>query len=108
MDDAGIAALVGSSRATAFASIAEGCGLPLLESLWMGVPCVCSDIASVAENASGGGCSIITGNSPQEWTAGLRLILEDDALHGRLASEASARDLPTWAASAAMLREALA
>ena len=44
MDDAALAALVRSARATAFASVAEGCGLPLLESLWMGVPCVCSDI----------------------------------------------------------------
>jgi glycosyltransferase involved in cell wall biosynthesis len=107
MNDAALARLVRGSRATAFASLAEGCGLPLLESLWMGVPCVCSDIAALLENAAGGGCSVIAGNSLDGWVAGLRRILADDALHARLAAEAAGRELPTWAAAAAILRDAL-
>jgi glycosyltransferase involved in cell wall biosynthesis len=108
MDDKALAKLVRSARATAFASIAEGCGLPLLESLWMGVPCVCSDIAPLLENAVGGGCSVIAGNSLEGWIEGLRQILADDALHARLVAEASGRALPTWAGAASVLREALA
>jgi glycosyltransferase involved in cell wall biosynthesis len=107
MGDAALAKLVLSSRATAFASLAEGCGLPLLESLWLGVPCVCSDIAPLVENAAGGGCLVIPGNSLDGWVAGLRRILQDDSLHARLAAEASSRELPTWSSAARTLREAL-
>jgi glycosyltransferase involved in cell wall biosynthesis len=107
MDDARLAGLVQSSRATAFPSLAEGCGLPLLESLWLGVPCVCSDIAPLLENAAGGGCSVVAGNKLEGWIAAIRGILLDDALHARLAAEASARALPTWAGAARVIREAL-
>jgi glycosyltransferase involved in cell wall biosynthesis len=107
MGDAGLAGLVQSSRATAFPSLAEGCGLPLLESLWLGVPCVCSDIAPLLENAAGGGCLVVAGNSLEGWIAAIRGILRDDALRARLAAEASGRALPTWSEAARALREAL-
>jgi glycosyltransferase involved in cell wall biosynthesis len=107
MDDAALAGLVRTARATALPSIAEGCGLPLLESLWMGVPCVCSGIASLAENASGGGCAVIADNDLAGWKAALRRVLTDDAFHARLAAEASSRSLPTWADAARALREAM-
>jgi glycosyltransferase involved in cell wall biosynthesis len=107
MDDAALFALMRSARATAFASIAEGCGLPLLESLWLGVPCLCSDIRPMIENAEGGGCAVIAGNGLAAWTDGLRRILRDDAFHNRLAVEAARRELPTWAGAARIVREAL-
>ncbi len=107
MGDAELAVLIRSARATAFASIAEGCGLPLLESLWLGVPCACSDIAPLLENASGGGCSVMVDNDLAAWTLGLRRLLTDDAYHGRLAAEALSRPLPTWAGAARMLKGAL-
>jgi glycosyltransferase involved in cell wall biosynthesis len=107
MGDAALARLVQSARATTFASLAEGCGLPLLESLWMGVPCVCSDIAPLLENAAGGGCCVVGGNGLGGWIDALRRILEDDAFRGRLAAEASSRPLPTWAEAARAVREAL-
>jgi glycosyltransferase involved in cell wall biosynthesis len=108
MDDAALASLLRTARATAMPSIAEGCGLPLLESLWMGVPCVCSDIAPVVENAAGGGCAVVDGNGLAGWIAALRRVLADDSFHTRLAAEALGRSLPTWAAAARALREALA
>jgi glycosyltransferase involved in cell wall biosynthesis len=107
MEDAALFALMRSARATAFASIAEGCGLPLLESLWLGVPCLCSDIAPMLENARGGGCAVIAGNSVAAWTEGIRRILKDDAFHDRLAGEAASRVLPTWAGAAKIVRDAL-
>jgi glycosyltransferase involved in cell wall biosynthesis len=107
MEDAELFALIRSARATAFASIAEGCGLPLLESLWLGVPCLCSDIAPMLENAAGGGCAVIAGNSLEGWTEGLRRVLKDDAYRDHLAREAARRTLPTWAGAAKILRESL-
>src|SRR5690606_6917552 len=55
LDDAGLAQLYARSRCAVFPTIAEGCGLPVLESMWRGVPCLCSDIAPIRENATGGG-----------------------------------------------------
>jgi glycosyltransferase involved in cell wall biosynthesis len=107
MGDAALVDLIRSARATAFASIAEGCGLPLLESLWLGVPCACSDIAPLLENAAGGGCAVITGNGLQGWKDCLRRLLTDDAFRDGLAGEALGRPLPTWADAARTLREAL-
>jgi glycosyltransferase involved in cell wall biosynthesis len=107
MDDAPLADLIRSARTTAFASIAEGCGLPLLESLWLGVPCTCSDIPPLLENAAGGGCAIVRGNDLAAWKEALKRVLTDDEFHGTLVAEALRRPLPTWAEAAGTLREAL-
>jgi len=108
MDDAALSALVRPARATAFPSLAEGCGLPLLESLWLGVPCVCSDIPPLVENAAGGGCTLVAGNGREGWKSALRRVAGDDAYQAQLSAQARARALPTWATAAGILREALA
>lgn len=108
MEDSDLAELVRSAHATAFASIAEGCGLPQLESLWMGVPCLCSDIPALVGNAEGGGCDIVQGNSLAGWISALRRLLTDEAHRARLDSEAAARPLPTWSGAADSIRAALA
>ena len=80
MGDAALTELIAGARATVFPSIAEGCGLPLLESLWLGVPCLSSDIPSVLENAAGGGCVVVAANDLEGWRRALRSVLTDDAL----------------------------
>ncbi|MEO7598913.1 MAG: glycosyltransferase [Opitutus sp.] len=99
--------LYSTVRATVFPTIAEGCGLPLLESLWHGVPCVCSNLPVLLENAGGGGCLTPDVNSMQGWTDALRSVLQDDAVHARLTREAATRALPTWSASARTLAQGL-
>jgi glycosyltransferase involved in cell wall biosynthesis len=106
-DDAVVAALYARTRVSVFPTIAEGCGLPLLESLWLGVPCVCSDLPVLRENADGGGCLAVAVNDRVAWTEALRRVLTDDEFVARLETEASARPLPTWAAAAETLRLAL-
>ena len=106
--DAAVGRLYAHARASVFPTIAEGCGLPLLESLWMGVPCVCSDLPVLRENADGGGCLPVPLNDHAAWCDALRRILTDDALHARLTREATTRHLPTWAEAAQTLRSSLA
>ena len=106
--DAAVAQLYATARASVFPTIAEGCGLPLLESLWMGVPCVCSDLPVLRENADGGGCVTVAPNDRAAWAAALRRVLTDDALHAKLTREATTRALPTWAGAAAVLCSSLA
>jgi len=106
-DDAALEDLYRRSTAVAFPTIAEGCGLPVLESLWMGVPCLCSDLPVLRETADGGGClALPTGDAPA-WREGIRSVLQDGAVTSRLAAEAVSRPLPTWSAAAEFLRSAL-
>ncbi len=105
--DEAVAALYATARATVFPTIAEGCGLPLLESLWQGVPCVCSDLPALRENSAGGGCLPVTVNDRAKWKATLRRVLKERAMYAILTSEATSRALPTWAEAALTLRRVL-
>lgn len=106
-DDAAVARLFATAHASVFPTRAEGCGLPLLESLWLGVPCVCSDLPVLRENADAGGCLPVALQDHAAWKDALRRILSDSTLHGRLRAEAATRPLPTWADAAAVLAQAL-
>ncbi len=106
-DDAMLARLFTDVRATVFPTRAEGCGLPLIESLWHGVPCVCSDLPVLRENASGGGCVAVPLDDKAAWKAALRSLLTDDAEQARLAAKAATRDLPTWTDAAKTLQVGL-
>jgi glycosyltransferase involved in cell wall biosynthesis len=100
--------LYAMARAVVFPTIAEGCGLPLLEALWRGVPCVCSDLPVLRENADGGGCLVARVNDAADWTAKLRMVLTDAGESRRLQAAAMARTLPRWAETASSLRRGLA
>jgi glycosyltransferase involved in cell wall biosynthesis len=106
-DDELLRRIYARARASVFPTIAEGCGLPLLESLWLGVPCVCSDLPVLRENAAAGGCLTAAPNDRAAWRAALRSILTDDAVHARLVQESLARPLPTWAQTAGKIRQEL-
>jgi len=106
-DDRMLGALYGKARACVFPTLAEGCGLPLLESLWRGVPCVCSDLPVLRENADAGGCLAVAPGDVAAWKSALRTVLTDAATGQKLQAGAAARTLPRWADTAAALRAAL-
>lgn len=106
-DDDALRQRYAQARVTVSPTIAEGCGLPLLESLFIGVPCVCSDLPVLRENADGGGCVPVVLNDPEAWSAALRRILTDNSWVADLRTQALARVLPTWAGTAKALRAAL-
>lgn len=99
--------LYATARAVVFPTIAEGCGLPLLEALWRGVPCVCSDLPVLRENADGGGCLVAQVNDATDWADQLRTVLTNPDENRRLQAAAMARPLPRWTETAAALRRAL-
>lgn len=106
LDDAATRVLEARCRAALFPSLAEGNGLPVLEALWRGLPCVCSDLAPLQENAQGGGCVVLPVNDVAAWTDGVRELLQDDAKVAALAREAATRALPTWSDSASAVLDA--
>jgi FkbM family methyltransferase len=81
---------------TVFPSVEEGFGLPILESLWRGRPCVCADFGAMAEVAEGGGCLMVDTRSPQALSQALERLVHDPALLARLGSEAVSRPISTW------------
>jgi glycosyltransferase involved in cell wall biosynthesis len=95
------------AHAVALPTQAEGCGLPLLEALWHGVPCVCSDLPVLRENADDGGCLTATVNNESDWRAKLRAVLPAGTESRRLQTAAMARPLPRWAGTAKALLDAL-
>ncbi len=99
--------LYAMARAVVFPTIAEGCGLPLLEALWHGVPCVCSDLPVLRENADGGGCLAAQVNDLADWSAKLKTVLTDQTVGARLQREAMARPLPRWMDTARTLSAGL-
>lgn len=107
LDDAGLAGAYAAATATVFPTIAEGCGLPLLESLWRGVPCVASDLAPLRENAAAGGCLLVATGDRPAWVAALREVLTDPDRREKLGAEARSRPLPTWAQAAGTLQSRL-
>ena len=98
-DDA-VTALSEQCIAGVFPSQTEGNGLPVIEALWGGLPCVCSDIPALIEHASGGGCLTLPANDVVSWTDGLRRVLTDERFVAGLARAALNRPLPTWRGSA--------
>jgi glycosyltransferase involved in cell wall biosynthesis len=79
----------------------------VIEALWRGVPCVCSDLPVLRELTGAGGCVMPRVNDLADWCARLRPLLGEKFLAERLAREALARPLPTWAEAGEMLRAEL-
>ncbi len=104
-DDRKLAKLYSRSRLTLFPTLAEGCGLPLLESLWFGVPCICSDLPVLRENLLQGGCVSLPVEDVEAWVEASKRLLTDDVGWLRLADDALRRVLPTWAQAVAAIRE---
>ncbi len=105
--DKELARLYAAARVVVFPTIAEGNGLPILESLWRGVPCVCSDLSVLRENTAAGGCLLAQVNDTADWAAKLRTVLTDEAECRRLQSEAMSRPLPRWSQTARTLIDGL-
>ncbi|MBO9577360.1 MAG: glycosyltransferase family 4 protein [Microbacteriaceae bacterium] len=96
LGDAELDALYRAARACVMVSLHEGYGLPVVEALGRGVPVLTSDYGSLAEIAAGGGCLTVDPRDVVAIADGLRRLLVDDALVGRLRAEALARPERTW------------
>jgi glycosyltransferase involved in cell wall biosynthesis len=94
--DVEVIRLLASARFALMPSLAEGCGLPVLESLWEAVPVICSDFPSLTENSSAGGCLTIPTGDTEALGKAMGLLLSDNDEIARMADAAATRALPTW------------
>lgn len=108
VDHAVLNRLFGECDFTVYPSVLEGFGLPVIESLWLGRPCVCANFSVMAENAAGGGCLTCDTRDPQSLADAMVRLAESGELRHRLALEATTRPLKTWHEYAAEVLKAMA
>ncbi|RFD18764.1 glycosyltransferase family 1 protein [Komagataeibacter melaceti] len=96
VDDKKMADIIRRCRATLFVSLAEGYGLPLAESLWLGKPCLTSNIPPMTEIAAGGGCLLVDPENIKDIITGLERLAIDDNLIAKLNAEIAVRRYRTW------------
>lgn len=81
---------------TVFPSVLEGFGLPILESLWHGKPCICANFGAMKEVATGGGCLMVDVRDSGEILSALETLAFDLKVFSKLQAEALARPMSRW------------
>jgi glycosyltransferase involved in cell wall biosynthesis len=81
---------------TVYATRIEGFGLPVMESMWFGRPCLCSNEAVIAENAADGGCLMVDMRDPKAVTEGIVKLAGQPGLRRELGEQVLRRKLKTW------------
>ncbi len=83
-------------RFTLHPSLYEGFGLPVLESLSCGRPCIVTDRGALAQVARDGGCYVVSDPEPNALAGAIRELLLDPALYERLVGECRERKFKRW------------
>ena len=96
VDDATLHKLYGEAAFTVYPSIIEGFGLPILESIWHGRPCICSQAGVMAELAQEGGCLPTDVQDVHTLSEAIATLLRDNGLRHKLSQQAAGRKLKTW------------
>jgi len=97
LDDDGLEERWRSCRFSVYPSLIEGYGLPVIESVARGRPCICSAVGATGEAADGGGCLALESVDPESLASAIRRLLEDSAEYEHLRATAFARPVRTWA-----------
>ena len=84
------------ARASVFLSLAEGYGLPVAESMWRGIPCLCSEGGSIAEIARAGGCLTVDPRNLDEVEIGFETLASNSVRYGGLLKQIARRRMKGW------------
>lgn len=108
VDEATLQQAYATCAFTVYPSLMEGFGLPVLESLQHGRPCVCSADGALGESARGGGCRALAALDAGALAEAIGGLLTAPAELARLQREAAGRQFRTWSDYATDLRGFLA
>ena len=97
VDEATLTAAYAACDCTVYPSVVEGFGLPVLESLAAGKPCVCSGRGALGESAAGGGCLALDRVDTPALMSALRHLLTHPTALAELTVAARRRTFRTWA-----------
>lgn len=97
VDDAALEQAYAGCAFTVYPSLAEGFGLPVLESVARGKPCICSGRGALGEAARAGGCLTLDRvDDPATLAAAMDRLLTNPAERTTLATAAQTRTFRTW------------
>ena len=96
VSDAALEAAYARCRFTVYPSLHEGFGLPVIESLAHGKPCVCSGRGALGESARGGGCVLLDVVSADAIATAVGRLLQSPAETAALAAAARGRRFRNW------------
>lgn len=97
LDDAALHALYEAAAFTVYGSLDEGFGLPIIESLRRGRPCITSDRGSMREIAERtGGCELVDPEHTAEIATAIHRLASDADARRRLTRAAAAATWPSW------------
>lgn len=94
--DAALDAAYAACAFTVYPSLSEGFGLPVIESLAHGKPCVCSSRGALGESARGGGCRMLDSVDAASLARAIAQLLAEPAELAALTSAARNRRFRTW------------
>lgn len=101
VDDATLAREYNRATFTIYPSLIEGFGMPVLESMWHGKPCVCANSGVMAEHAAEGGCLTVDVHDEDALYRAIVQLCTDEQLWGSLSRQALSRHIKTWSDYAA-------
>jgi glycosyltransferase involved in cell wall biosynthesis len=107
IDDA-IERAYATAKFSAFVSKHEGYGLPIVEGLRHGVPCLTASFGAMGEVGADGGCLLVDTRKDQELVKGVHQLLTDPSLSDRLKQEIVDRPKRSWGDYAQQIVDELA
>jgi len=96
VDDARLHQAYKDCTFTIYASEIEGFGMPILESIWHGKPCICHEQGVMSELATGGGCLTADVTDLAKLASAIGELATNKVLYKRLVNEATTRPIKTW------------
>lgn len=84
------------AHVSVYASLVEGYGMPIVESLWHARPCICHNGGVMAELAAEGGCRTVDMNDPAALAAAIHALASQPEQYQQLANQAVLRPILTW------------
>lgn len=96
VSDDNLADLYHESAFTIYPSLVEGFGIPIMESLWFGRPCITHKQGVMAELAEKGGCLTVDMGSSTDLAEAIEILSDNHALYDTLVREAVSRTIHTW------------
>ena len=79
-----------------YPSLQEGFGLPVLESLWLGKPCLVGQAPALRDQAAGGGCLVVNTAAWRPLAEAIDHLQRQPEQLQRLRHELAARPLRSW------------
>lgn len=105
VDDNALEAAYAECAFTVYPSLMEGFGLPVIESLERGKPCICSARGALGESARDGGCLALESVDAASLAQAMEQLLTESDRRNALSTTARQRRFKRWSAYATELLE---